>query len=105
MPSFPFFNGRPLVALLANYVTKSSPKVSGTTCYSYSCDGADPSPITKVPPLLGTIEAPPSAPRLAGLLLFDLRRSLKIRRGPVQPLGGFFIFQDEPGQLLFCIAQ
>jgi len=62
MPSFPFFNGRPLVALLANYVTKSSPKVSGTTCYSYSCDGADPSPITKVPPLLGTIEAPPSAP-------------------------------------------
>jgi hypothetical protein len=42
----------------------------------YGCDGADPSPITKVPPI-GTLEAPPSAPRLAGLPLFGLRwRSL-----------------------------
>ena len=70
MPSFPFLSpllsAWPEVAL--NNVTKCSRKGGGDACYSYSCDGADPSPIIKVPPI-GTAEAPPSAPVWRGFFI------------------------------------
>ena len=74
MPSFPFFMGSPSFHAngkprLANHVTKSSRNGGGNACYSYGCDGADPSPITKVPPI-GNLEAPPSAPPSGGASSF-----------------------------------
>ena len=50
-----------------NYVTKSSRKAQRHACYSFCNDVLIPRP-SLVPPN-GTPEAPPSAPRLAGLLL------------------------------------
>ena len=51
-----------------NYVTKSSRKAQRRACYCFGYDVLIPRP-SLVPPH-GTPEAPPNAPRLAGLLIW-----------------------------------